>query len=95
MERDIQEIFESFDDDYLKFEEIENKRSNRPDLHAFLLLEELFPTDNKSDMICSSEHDEFWLDVSFEQMKKLTDDQILELIRCGVRCDYDCLLMFA
>lgn len=95
MERDIYEIFESYFDDYLEFEEIENKRSNRPDLHAFLLLEELFPTDKKCDMISCASHDEFWLDISFEQIEKLTDDQILELVRCGVRFDDDSLCMLA
>jgi hypothetical protein len=95
MERDIYEIFESFDDDYLEFEKVENKRSNRKDLHAFLLLDELFPTDKKSDIICNAEHDEFWLDISFEQIEKLTDDQILELVRCGVRFDDDSLCMLA
>jgi hypothetical protein len=84
---DISERFEMFDDEYLEFDRVENKRSNRPDLHAFLLLDELFPGD--SDIVDHAEHDEIWLDVDDEQLKKLTDDQILELVRCGIRYDSD------
>lgn len=40
-------------------------------------------------MIASAEHDEIWLEVSEEQMEQLTDDEILELSRCGVRHDED------
>ena len=93
MERDIQGIFEKFEDEYIKFSRIENKRSTRPDLHAFLLLDELFP--GNCDMISCAEHDEFWLDIEPEQMEELTEDQILELVRCGVICDYDSLKMFS
>ncbi len=77
--------FEKFNDDYLKFEEVENKRSKRPDLHAFLLLDELFPSHH--DIICNAQHDEFWLDVSDDDAETLTDNQILELTRCGVLWD--------
>jgi hypothetical protein len=97
-ERDVYEIFKKFEEnDYLEFEEVENKRSNRRDLHAFLLLDELFPIaiDRHDDMISAAEHDEFYLDVSWGNIEKLTDDQILELTRCGVRCDEDALCMFA
>jgi hypothetical protein len=85
--------FEAFDDDYLCFEKVENKRSKRADLHAFILLDEFFP--GKDDIICASEHDEIYLSIGNEDVEKLTDKQILELTRCGVRLDSDgCLCMF-
>lgn len=65
------------------FDSIPNKRSRRPDLHAFLMLDELFP--GTTDMVCSAEHDEIFLDVSEEQVATLTDEQIIELSRCGIR----------
>ena len=89
---EIYEKFENFNDDYLKFERVENKRSKRPDLHAFLLLDELFPS--HMDMICNAEHDEFWLNISDDDAETLTDDQILELTRCGILWD-DGLKMLA
>lgn len=81
--------------EFLKFERVENKRSDRPDLHAFLLLDSLFP--GTSDMVSCAEHDEIWLDVAGDQIEILTDDQMRELARCGVRydADSDSLCMFA
>jgi len=87
---DIQERWESIteeSDDFSEFEKIENKRSQRPDVHAFLLLDELFP--GGSDLIDYAGHDEIGLDICDEQVATLTDDQILELNRCGVRYDYE------
>lgn len=76
-----------------RFTSIENKRSNRPDLHAFLLLDSLFPGTN--DMVAGATHDEIFLDVSEDQIAALTDEEILELMKCGVRYGEDCLCMFA
>ena len=78
-----------------KFSGIENKRSERPDIHAFLLLDELVP--GTRDMISAAEHDEFYLDVGVEELVKvITEEQVIELRRCGVHwSEYDCLVMFA
>lgn len=89
----MNEIFEKYHGEYLEFDRIENKRSNRPDLHAFLLLDELFPGDR--DIISAAEHDEIWLDIESSDIEKLTEEQIVELIRCGVRYSEDSLAMFA
>lgn len=92
----LEERFEQFSDEYIKFESVENKRSQRPDLHAFLLLDELQPGD--SDLISASEHDEFFFGIDLEKLEEVvTDEQILELVRCGVRLDssVDSLCMFA
>ncbi|MEQ8636876.1 hypothetical protein [Gimesia maris] len=78
---------------FKRFEKVENKRSQRPDLHAFLLLDELFP--GNRDMVAAAEHDEIYLAIETEQAETLTDDQISELIRCGVRCGEYGLCMFA
>jgi hypothetical protein len=74
-------------DEFLKFNKVANKRSQRPDLHAFLLLDELFP--GTGDMVAAASHDEIWLDVEDNQVETLTDEQILELSWCGVRHDRD------
>lgn len=91
----IKERFEAVNDDYLEFDLIEAKRSQRRDLHAFLMLDELFPNPGR-DIVCSAAHDEIWLNVEEEKLNDLTDFQILELTRCGVGYDSenDSLCMF-
>ena len=89
----MEDIFEKYNDDYLKFDQIETKRSKRPDLHAFLLLDELFP--GNTDIVSGAEHDEFYLNINDDDIQKLTEEQILELVRCGVRYDGESLCMFA
>ncbi len=80
------EQYEKYNDEFLKFDRVENKTSKRADLHAFNLLDKLVPGD--CDIVCSAEHDEIWLDVRPEELSKVaTEEQIIELIRCGVRYD--------
>jgi hypothetical protein len=96
MNVNLHERFQQFEDEFLKFGRVETKRSNRRDLHAFMLLDELLP--GARPMIAASEHDEFYLDIDCGKLAEVvTDEQIKELHRCGVRHDkgYDCLCMFA
>lgn len=89
------EQYEKYSDEFLKFDLVQNKTSHRADLHAFNLLDKLIPGD--CDIVCSAEHDEILLEVSPEELSKVaTEEQIIELIRCGVRYDseYDSLAMF-
>ena len=86
-------LFEKANDEYIKFDKVSNKLSNRPDLHAFLLLDRLFP--GETDMVCCAEHDKIWLDVSSENIEKLSEDEIVELVRCGVMYEDESLSMFA
>lgn len=82
----IKEICDKHEDEFLKFEHVQNKLSNRPDLHAFLLLDKLVP--GNSDMVCSAEHDQIWLDVTPEELAAVaTEEQIIELCRCGMVYD--------
>jgi len=92
----IHKKFEKVNNEYTRFENVENKRSNRPDIHAFILLDELFPDESGANLIHAAEHDEFYIDVGGGQLETLTDEQILELTRCGVMYDpeYNCLMMF-
>lgn len=92
----LAERFSQFGDEYIEFERIASKRSHRPDLHAFLLLDELQP--GQRDIVEAAEHDVFYLNIDVDALEAvITDDQILELVRCGVRLDteYHCLSMFA
>ncbi len=87
------ELFDKHDEEYLEFHKIENKRSNRPDLHAMLLLSELQSED--SDMIAAAEHDIFYLNINLEELAEvITEDQIIELKRCGIIIEEDSLTFF-
>lgn len=90
----MQHLFERHsDDEYLKFDRVQNKRSNRPDIHAFLLLDSLVP--GTRDMVSSAWHDEIALDVDPEAVAlAATEDHVVELIRCGVRYDGGSFQMF-
>ena len=80
----IEAVFEKFDDEFLKFERVENKLNRRPDLHAFLLLDSLIADDK--DMVAAAEHDEIYLDVELDELAEteITEDQVRDLVRCGV-----------
>ena len=95
---DIEKMAEIFDDmdEYGEFDRIEKKLSGRPDLHAFMLLDKLFP--HRKDIISAAEHDEIYLSVEPSELAEVaTEEQIIELVRCGVRYDEDndSLAMFA
>jgi len=84
--RELRDLFEAHDGEYIKFERVSNPRSKRPDLHAFLLLDELVPGD--SDMISCAWHDNIGLDIDLSDLAGvITEEQVIELIRCGVRID--------
>ncbi len=88
----INDRFESFMDDFCKFELVQNKRSGRSDVHAFMLLDELFPNEGRLVVVASS--DEIILEIGDDEIESLRDSDILELVRCGVRYDsHRCGLM--
>ena len=92
------EIFKKYEDvidnEFLKFDNVKNKNSNRKDLHAFILLDKLFP--GKEDILSFASHDEVTLSINYDQIKTLCEDDVIDLMRCGViyESDYDCLKMF-
>lgn len=91
----MKDLFEKFAADYSKFDRVKNKRSLRPDLHAFMLLDTILP--GTSDMVCCAEHDEIFLEVDTEALSQVaTEDQLRELHRCGVRHEVgeNALVMF-
>ena len=87
-------LFEKHSDEYLKFERIVAPLSRRPDLHAFILLDRLVP--GKTDMISGARHDEIFLDVELDDLAVVaTEENIIDLIRCGIRESEESLAMFA
>jgi hypothetical protein len=86
-------FFEGKDEEFIRFERVEHKLSNRPDIHAFLLLDQLCP--GTRDMVSAAEHDEIYLDVDVKELlERATDEQLIDLHRCGVRAGDNGLAMF-
>jgi len=92
----VLEIFEKHNDEYMKFEKIpQSKRdkfkTKRSDLFAFLMLDKLFP--NKKDIIKYVYYEIIFLNITKEEIETLQEDDIIELIRCGVcfNTEYDYL----
>jgi len=81
---EMSSLFEKHGDDCGEFEKVLNPRSKRPDLHAFLLIAEMFPESERG-IISAAEHDQIWLDVDEDELASIcTEEQIVELTRCGV-----------
>jgi len=105
MALDLHALFEQHESEFLHFERVTPKRSMRPDLHAFLLLDEIVPPeptigrperpDESYDMVAAAEHDEIYLQTDDGDLAaKATEEQVIELIRCGVRFGRDSLCMY-
>ena len=94
---DIEETFNKYDDEFLEFDDVIDKVSNRRDLCAFILLDKLAPSSKPSDIISASEHDEIFLDFDMEMLaKNASEDDIITLTRCGIRfnSEFNCLCMY-
>jgi len=91
----VEELFEFWNDQYGEFDLIENKFSKKRDLHAFILLDKLFP-DLDDDIVGSTGHEEFYIGIDMEDFAKVaTEEIIIDLLRCGVLYDEsdECLMM--
>lgn len=83
MIKNLKEKFDRFDGEYLRFERVENKLSTRRDIHAFILLNQLHP--EMMDIVGGANHDEIFLNVDPEFIANTaTDEQVADLVRCGV-----------
>jgi hypothetical protein len=92
---ELEEIFLNDEDEFLKFDRVVHKLSIRPDLHAFILLNQIVP--DTADIVAGAEHDEIFLGVDVEKLaEKASRAQLIDLSRCGVRYDpsFNCLAMF-
>lgn len=90
---ELEALFKKYDHQYL--EKSPTPRHPRRDISAFLLLHELCPAHD--DMVSGAVHDVIYLDPSLENLasSNITEEQVLELVRCGVRLNDDHLSMFA
>lgn len=92
-EEELHSLFEKHENEFLKFELVEEKQSRRADIHAFLLLDKLIA--GHTDMVSAAEHDKIWLGVDVEVLAKVaTENDVIELLRCGICLDRDGLYSF-
>ena len=90
----LETTFEKYADDYSQFEKIEKPLHRRRDIAAYLLLDKLAPNGDYP-IVSDASHDEIWLDVDPDKLAHTaTKEDILYLVRCGVRYADDCLGMF-
>jgi len=98
----LAEMFEAENEEFLKFERIDNPKHITPDICAFLMLSEMAPAIGRGsgrpvDIVSAAEHDEIFLATDCQQLATVaTIEFVRDLVRCGVRYseEYDCLCMF-
>ena len=97
----IQELKKLFkkhsENEYIEFEKVENKKSKFADIHGLLLLEEKFPPNEISHGILDNfDYETATINIEIEEDNiPLTENDIIELLRCGIDYDEDleCLTM--
>lgn len=91
---DVYALFETHESEYLEFDRVEDKLHHRPDICAFIKLDQIVP--DKGDMVTAAGHDEIFLSTSCDDFAEVaTEDDVIYLLRCGVvfSADYDSLYM--
>jgi len=99
---ELSEFYDEHKDEFLHFERVEDKITNRPDLHAFLRLDKLLPNADPvgrgaDDIVSGADHDVIYIGIDVEELLAVaTDDQLIELYRCGIFYseDNDALISF-
>lgn len=94
--KELKRLFEAHNEEHCKFERVFGPAHQRPDLCAFLVLDRLCPAPGRG-IVAAAGHDEIFLGIDIEALACVaTEDDVLLLIRCGVRLDTsnDCLAIF-
>lgn len=82
----LEELFKKHEDEYGRFKYIKRPPSRRADVTAFIILDRLVPAYLGRDIISYAAHDEIFLDIEPDELAKVaTEEDIISLIRCGVR----------
>jgi len=86
----LQDMFAKHAAEYGHFERVASPPHWRPDLCAFILLDQLVAGGAGRKMISAADLDEIYLDVDCDALAAVaTDEDIRLLVRCGVRYDDD------
>lgn len=95
----LEELFEKHSSEFVEFERIKNPKHTRSDLCAMLMIDEIqsryYPQIRTAKMISWAGHDEIHLDVDVEEISEyITEKEIIDLIRCGIRLEEGNFAMF-
>lgn len=98
-ENQLEAIFEKYEDEFCEFHRIENPKHCRSDMCAMLMIDEIQSRsdfgDNQGNMISWAEHDVIHFDVNVENFSKVvTKEELIDLIRCGIRLEEGNFTMF-
>lgn len=79
------DFFKKNEDEHGRFDNIppERRYSEARDLNAFILLDKLLPG-KRTQILASAGHDEVYLSPDIEDLGVLTEENLLDLIRCGI-----------
>jgi len=90
---DIEELFDSLDDEFLKFERIpvEDRLSEEPSICALLYVYNLMEDKSKFDL--DADHDIIYI-THIDWLPELTNENAIYLRRCGVLIYDDILSMY-
>lgn len=99
---ELENFFQIHHNQFLKSENIKNRKHSRPDLCAFLIFDEIQSRIEESkssdNIVTHAEHEIIYLDINPENiLSVITESDILDLIRCGVcfNSDESCFTMIA
>lgn len=88
-EQQLRELFDKHgDDEFLQWKRVpkERRRHEAPDIHVFLTLHEKYER-RANDILDSASHDEVYIDVDLDKPNTLTEEDVIDLIRAGLRYD--------
>ena len=92
---DLNAVFEKYDEEFTKFHRIVEPRHSRFDICAFLMLSDLMISYKNRSIVMGAGHDVIWLSADpIEIATNATEEQIRDLIRCGVFYSDECFKMF-
>jgi hypothetical protein len=92
LSRKMLAFFEERADDFGNIEDVKPSRRlhRRPDLNAFLLLDKLLTNGNDSAILVDARNEQVWLSPKpWEVMQRASEEDLLDLVRCGVFYDED------
>lgn len=81
---EIIEVFHANSKTHGEFFRVRKQLHPRSDIHAFLLLASILPP-GENTIIAGADHDKIFLECNVDDLvNRITEDQIIELIRCRV-----------
>lgn len=83
----VRELFDKYSDQKNRFDLVADRKVNKRDLQALLILHEIIP--NYSSTISSADAQIIYLTADIDDLSNASEEQIANLIRCNVFIDED------